>query len=418
MQRLNIPLSRHTKTTRRNRQVVWLMAFALLVGGFLAFRFGTWWMSRGTILSLAPSDTVLAIELHLNEKTGPFLSDWLAGVPLISERSLELSDLSPYTHGDLAIFVTSDGERSVAIRSSKERFPENLLIQYGVVVQEQGGFLLLSSHLAPIAGTQPLVHRPFLPSLGEAWLGRVVLPDSELTGNLFLSDREMTLEVAHSKRGDLSTRTVENASVSLMGLTWSDQVSSLDGLKRLVSESLFLQAKTPMHVVIRPKESGLETLIAINDAKIDSDLVVEELEKIGAFARPSLVTQTLPDGTSLQEILVQSEFVSVEEISTSLGLAYRVPTEGGDSILAALHEGSAVFSNSQDLLETYAESSNIASADCTELTNGLNPTFLLSQTQLDQMSPSLAVFSRVMNEFSSLLIEAKKYSTKIHLCRL
>ena len=417
MQHLNIPLSRHTKTTRRNRQVVWLMASALLIGAFIVFRLGTWWFSRGAILSLAPTDTILAIELHLNKKTKPFLTQWLDGIPLISKRELELEDLSPYTHGDLAVFVTKTGERSVALRTSKEELPTDLFIQYGISMQEQGAFILLSSSLAPMSGTSAFVRRPFLPSLGETWLGRAVFPDIELGGNLFVSADEMTLDLPTSQKTSLESSTIENSSLSLMGLAWDEDGSSLDGLKRLTTNSFFLQQDTQMNVIIRSGEQGLETLIAVSGPELDSTTIVQELEKIGAFARPTIVTQTLPDGSSLDEIMIQQDLVSVEEVSTSVGLSYRVPVGGGESIIASVHEGSLLFSNNQKLLEDYAKTSESSTSSCSMLTNWLDPSFLLLETQLDHLNPDLALLDRALSEFSAISFEVKKYSTITHFCR-
>ncbi|MBI4256539.1 hypothetical protein HY626_00605 [Candidatus Uhrbacteria bacterium] len=393
------------------------MASVLLIGAFMAFRLGAWWFSRGVIFSLAPSDTILAIELHLNEKTKPFLTQWLAGIPLISERELELEDLSQYIHGDMAIFVTKNGERSVAVRTSKGELPNDLLTQYGISVQEQGGFILLSSALMPITGAPALTHRPFLPSIGEVWLGRVVFPDIESGGNLFVSEEEMTFDLHTSRKTSIESNIVENTSLSLADLTWGDEESSLDGLKRLSTNSLFLQKETHVNIVMRSGEQGLETLIEVLGSEPDSNTIIQELEKIGAFARPSLVTQTLPDGSRLEEILVQPDLVSVEEVSTSAGLSYRVPTGGGESIIATVHGGSILFSNSQELLESYAGATQDSSSTCSVLTNWLDPTFLLLQTQSEYLNPDLALISQIVDEFSAISFEVKKYSTIVHFCR-
>ena len=425
MQHLNIPLSRHTKTTRRNRQVVWLMAFILLVAAFVVFRLGTMWFSRGSILDLAPSDTVLALELHLNKSTTPFLRDWLKGVPLISNRSLELSDLSPYIHGELAVFVTKQGDRSVAIRSTQSELPGELLGQYGISAQEQGAFVLLSSSLAPITGVDPLVRRPFLPSLGESWLGRVVFTDVSLGGNLFLSKSELTVKVETPRGSTSDAKGFQNASIVLGGLSWAEAGSPLGGLERLVtgllgeSKGIFLQTNTSMDLVVRQNESSLETLLIVKGSEADSASIIEELELIGAFSRPTVVTQTLADGTKLEEILVQPELVSVEEISTSLGQSYRVPTGGGSSILAAEHEGNVLFSNSQQLLEDYTSQlpSNQDDA-CLGSSNQIDPLFLLGQIHLDALNPLLGLLDGIFDDFSSVSVEFKKYSTNVHLCRI
>ncbi|MBI4591934.1 hypothetical protein HY733_00605 [Candidatus Uhrbacteria bacterium] len=385
---------------------------------FVVFRLGTWWFNRGAILSLAPTDTILAAELHLNQQTRSFLSDWLAGIPLISDRELELEDLSPYIHGDLAIFVTKNGDRSVAIRTSKDELPTDLLTQYGILIQEQGPFVFLSSTLVPISDNASLVHRPFLPSLGKIWLGRIVFPDVEIAGNLFVSDHEVRLELRTPQKTTAEFKIIENASLALAGLTWGEEGTPLDGLKRLTQDSLLLREEAHMSIVMRVGEQGLETLVVLRDLEMDSTLIIDELERIGAIARPFLVTETLPDGSNFKEIFVQPESISVEEISTPIGTSFRVPTREGEFILAAIHENLALFSNNQKLLEDYAAAPQNTSSDCTVLTNWLDPTFLLLESRQDYLHPALNILNGLIDDFSGISFEVKKYSRVVHFCRI
>ena len=144
---------------------------------------------------------------------------------------------------------------------------------------------------------------------------------------------------------------------------------------------------------------------------------MQELEDIGTIHSPTIVTQTLPDGSSLDEIMIQQDLVSVEEVSTSVGLSYRVPVGGGESIIASVHEGSLLFSNNQKLLEDYAKTSESSTSSCFMLTNWLDPSFLLLETQLDHLNPDLALLDRALSEFSAISFEVKKYSTITHFCR-
>ena len=401
------------------RQVVWLLVGLLMVGGFLAYQVGAWWFNRGAILSIAPSDTILAVELQLNKRTAPFLLDWLEGVPLLSDRSLELRDLAPYVHGDMAVFVTKDGGRSVALRSSEDELPSQLLSQFSITSQRQGSFVLLSPTLVPITGLASFMS-PLLPSIGKTWLGRVVLPEDDLAGSLFVSPTSLTLEVETPKRVTQESRSLPDAAIALSGLSWTKEGSGLPGLEQLLSESsLILEHAGRMNVAIVPVESGLEILLEIEAGEVTSDDLIKELEQIGAFARPTLASQTLPDGTQLEEILVQPDLVSVEEISTGIGVSYRVPVGGGSSVLATLHDGTVLFSNSQTLLERYAtEEQGKGVTSCTELSNRVNTSFLVDQTSLDHMQPQLGLFNGVSDNFSSISFEFKKYSTIMHLCRI
>ena len=71
MERLRIPFSRHTQTTRRQRWVVWVLGAVLVFFLFILSRVGVIWFSADTLLSLAPEETVFAIELQLTKKTQP-----------------------------------------------------------------------------------------------------------------------------------------------------------------------------------------------------------------------------------------------------------------------------------------------------------------------------------------------------------
>lgn len=419
MQHLNIPLKKHTKTTRPLGRVVWLLVGLLVVTGFLAYRVGTLWFHRGSILSLAPNDTILAIELQLNERTAPFLFDWLAGVPLISDRSLDLQDLAPYIHGNLAVFVTKDGSRSVAIRSDENSLPSQLLSQFSITSQKQSSFVLLSSTLVPITGTASILG-PLLPSIGSTWLGRVVLPQDGLVGNLFVSKTSLSFEIESNKRSRQEDLSLLETAISLRGLSWEQNGSVLPGLDQLLSQkSLILENTLGIDVFVLPSETSLEILLKIEDPAVIADDLIRELQQIGAFTRPSIISQTLSDGTQLEEILVQPELVSVEEISTAVGVSYRVPIGGGSYILATLHEGFVYFTNSQDLLEKFASETEVMEAtSCSEFPSRIRPSFLVDQTSLNSLQPQLSLLNAVFDDFSAISFEFKKYSTIVHLCRI
>lgn len=418
VQHLNIPLSRHTKTTRSLGRVVWLLVGFSVVGGFLAYRIGAVWFSHGGILSLAPTDTVIAVELHVNKRTAPFLLDWLAGVPLLSDRSLELRDLVGYTYGDLAIFVTKSGQRSVAIRSDGSDLPKDLLDNLSIIVQEQGSFILLSSTIVPISGIEP-VNGPLFSSIGKAWFGRVVLPEDRLVGNLFVSKTSLTLEIETPKQVLIENQPLLDGAVVLGGLSWWNNGSILPGLERLLAVNSFvLRHSGAMDVAIVPTEFGPDVLLRIQSSDMTSEDLIGELEQIGAFARPTIVSQTLPDGSKFNEILVQPELISVEEISTNLGTSYRVPIGGGSYTIATLENGSVLFSNSQTLLESYEGQNAVdQSMNCSKSFYRVDPSFLVGEVALNYLQPKLGLINGILDDFSGVFFEFKKYSTTVRFCR-
>jgi hypothetical protein len=415
MQRLNIPLSRHTKTTRRNRRVVWLLMIALLGFVFLVWQAGTVWYGRDAILAMAPSDTVLALQLQITPSTLPFLDEWLRGVPLISQRSLDLADILKYAHGEIALFVTKDGNRSLAIRS-KESLPEDLLDAYSISSEQQSSFLLLSNTLLPIAGTQAYSRRSILPSVRTTWLGRIVLPDEEFGGNLFINEGEILAEFSRRNAHTQIHPLIEDLVLGLYGISGENPEFAV-----LQDGSMFpalLEENTPMNVVIRFSESESQTLLIVEDVQLEEQDVIRELQIIGSFAKPSIIESRLPDGSLIQEIELQPDVVSVEEVSTGLGVGYRVLAASGSSIIGLVHDGSLFLSNSEILLNDYASEGNADNADyCSGRIGFINTEFLLSQVSLQHLDPEFSFLSQFFRIFSGISIEVNPYSTKLRLCK-
>jgi hypothetical protein len=398
-----------------------------MAGGLLAASLVFWsaangWFGRGSILALAPTDTVLAIELRLNHKTAPFLFDWLSGVPLISDRSLELRDLAPFTHGELAIFVTKEGNRSVAIRANLTDLPTDLLNHFAIPAQEQGSFILLSSSLQPMMGTQTNTPGSIFPSLEKTWLGRMTLPVDHLSGNLFLLNSELLLELMTPKTYAHQTPHISGAAISMKNLEWGSGGIPLNGLEHVLAgmpePSLIMESSERLGVIVRPTEDNIEVLLAIENPEASNGMLVAELERIGSLARPTLITQILPDGSIFEEILVQPELVSVEETSTNVGTSYRVPTRGGSSIVASRYGEEILFSNSQTLFEDYVGNQAEPSIACEGTGLFINPGFLINQAVTDHASTYLAIFHGLFDDFSGISFEIKKYSVNIHLCRI
>lgn len=419
-------MSRHTKTTRRNRRVVWLLLSVLGIFAFIVFRLGTLWFSRGEILSLAPTDTVFAVHFQLTESTSPFLNEWLSGIPLLSQRSIELRDVLPYTKGEIALFITKDGRRSIAIRGDKSAIDPELLSQYSISAQEQGGFVLLSETLLPISGIPSLTHRSFFPSIGKRWLGRIVLPEEQLGGNIFKTDDYLSFEFETGKQSPNNDEPIPNLGLSLSGLSW-DGETPLKTLEYLLipfkqddaEKPLFLDENSQMEVFIRQTSEGRETLLIQKGTNPTTEVLIRELQLIGALAKPSIKTSILPDGSLFEEIEVQPDLISVEEISTSIGLSYRVSTNSGSIVIATIHNNDLLLSNNQDLLETYGKTKEVSGGlACAPQSNYLSPSFLLSETSSDYFNPDLSFYHQVFSVFSHVSIEFKKYSTAIYLCTL
>jgi hypothetical protein len=424
MQRLNIPLSRHTRTTRRNKRVVWVQVGFLLSVLFVLSRFGTSWFTRDSILLAAPVDTVLAVQFELSPKTQESVQKILSTVPLISNRSLSIDHVFNWSQGELAVFITKTGERAIAIRADESSLPEQLLINYGITTQDIGSYILLSESLLPINGISSSVKRPFLPSFRKTWIGRVTLPDSDLAGNIYLSKKDVVIELNTPKNTDISNGELSvPAAFYLSNLSFSDSDDVLSGISRLTqsfsqdsdSESILSLGDVRSEVIFSHEEATRGVLLVLEDSTISSEDLLYNLQLIGAFARPHLVEKPLSDGTSYQEITVAPDLVSIEEISLSGSLAYRVSLGADGEVLALRKDNNLYLSNNSKLVEAYF-SDEILESTCKGNAGSISPSILLSQMQRDQIEPAMGGIYTFFERFPLISFELKKYSSEIRFC--
>lgn len=424
MQRLNIPLYRHTKTTRHHRRVVWPLVIVSIVGLFALSQVGILWFRRGEILSLAPVDTILAIQVQINKATEHDLRNWLKSIPLLSNRSIELEDVLPFTHGELAIFVTSDGTRSIAIRAKETDIPQDLLDGYSISAQQQGQFVLLSETIQPIRGVLATDLGFLVPSASSVWLGRVVLPDVEMTGNLVKTSDRLTLTMKDKKRSQTPIHPLENLSVYLTGVANDASIRALEGLlfpfiaEENGEKAVIFDKNLNVDILIQGTDGSIRTLLIFKDVELSEEAIIKQLQLIGALSRPSTISSTLPDGSLYEEMVVQPDLISVEKIVTNDGFAYRVASFGSGEVIAANRKGDLLLSTDLDLLETEQVNQQQGETYCGITNNSyIDPEFILSSYKKLSLDPTIAVFKKFMGEFSLISLEFKKYSTKLHFCR-
>lgn len=425
MERLHIPFSRHTQTTHRQRWVVWLLGAVLVTLLFFVSRAGTVWFSRNTIFSLAPEETVLAVQLQLTKKTQPIWQAFLDSVPLISKRSLDIEDFIPLAHGELALFITKQGDQAVALRATKNSLPQTLLEKYHISVQEKGNFVLLSEKLLPITGIEASSRRSFFPSVKNMWLGTVFIPEEKQEGIIYRNSSSTVIEFKTKKQRSSEQKYVENTDLYLNRLLINENdVSSIKSMRRLLTSLLkkkdgekpLLINDQEMSVLFRQTETSADTLLIFKNHSFTTEDVTRNLQIIGALAKPSFANVPLPDGTSYDKIVVSPDLIPVEQISLNEESVYRVAGGSHEFILALFKNNELLLSNSQTFIEDYLAQSSYEKRNLCETHDYLNPETLLSQIQLEAFDPLVSVYEKIFSQFSLISFETKKYSMNIRLC--
>ncbi|PJA45184.1 hypothetical protein CO174_04440 [Candidatus Uhrbacteria bacterium CG_4_9_14_3_um_filter_50_9] len=412
MQRLNIPLSRHRKTTRHNKRVVWLLvATAILAIGMFIQLTGRWY-TRATILSAAPVDTIVAIHLPINPTTIKHQLQLLNAVPLISNRSLTLEDLLVYIDGDLGWFLLEDGTRAVAIRNSIE-IPELLLKNFGLVAQEtESGFTVLSETLlAEGGGEMDGKSSPFFAGL-RGYIGQIVIADElPIQASLFIDDDTLVINTSVKSQGGepytvpsgtelfLSTAALPNILDSLV----SSLPVSLNEFQ--VAERISELFRGEKHLLItNNSQNQLQTLIEFIQIPEETD-PEEILRFISASNNPYFQEKVLNDGTVSKEIRVEPENITVAEISSGLLPVYQVAMNGADQMYASLNNESLVISTDKDLLLYWISPKEVQLNTCEASMFLAKTDFILEQISLKHIHSNYSFINTIFSRFSTISIE-------------
>ncbi|MBI5794656.1 hypothetical protein HZA87_06305 [Candidatus Uhrbacteria bacterium] len=412
MQKLNIPLSRHTKTTRPLRQVVWLLGMVTLVLVFVSSRVGELWFSRDTIFEAAPEGTVLAIGIELTRASWPLWQKTLAGVPLISNRSLDIDDLATSANGELAIFLTTTGERAVAIRSKQSQLPQELLTSLSITQQEAvPGIILLSQTLLPISGITSSVHAPVFPSLQKHWLGRVEVPDMDLSGSIFGRDGQLELAFPNHPKNTWKKEILPQVMLAIS--TSKNDLSlppseTFDVFEQILSRDWSI-------IVAGGADGSVELLLKADRGETTDDDLLNLLQLMGAYLSPTIKETNLKDGTSIKEILVDPSLVTVEQLQVEQIQALRVLGPSNQSVYGAFLDDQIVFSSNENLLLSLTSPST-PKTDCVGNTLSLSPSAILKEAKTNSYNPSLSILKSIFDDFSAISIEMNKYSSTTRFC--
>lgn len=423
MERLNIPLSRHKKTTRRNRRVVWLIAGFILFCVFVIWQLSVIWFTRPTTFVAAPDETIVGVQLILNESTVAKQMLLLKTVPLISNRSLTLEDLLPFTNGEIGWFFTKNGYRSVALRS-KQDVPASLLESFGIVSQRiNSNVVLLSETLMPVSSGLKGKLSSFFSNPFGTKLGQFTLLDEETVHGLITEKNgKIDLIVDLKLETNNKIRIPENTILALAtpALPNSEIELFLESVANSVVneysqqiKSLFLDVKSYLLTVDNNKQNFL-----IESSKSDEIILSDLLSILAAVNTPSLRSQDLKDGTDYQELRIDPELTTIAEVSIEGNTVFMARLDNDYELFATENENSIIITTSQDLLSLWLQDDEPDAQDntCDATAFYANSENLLKTISTFSIDPSVIFISSVFTNFPVVSLESKSGSTVVHLC--
>ncbi len=364
-----------------------MLGFLALVILLTGWRFTTLYFTRVTIFDIAPVDTAMAIHLTVNKRTIGPISELLGGVPLISNRSLTIDDILDDVSGDMAIFLTSNGDMSVAMRSDTK-----ILDHFGITTQEFGPFLLISETLVPIKPLEYQKKLHFLPSIFSTSLGGLVFEDG------------IFAELSY-KQGDFQVIFPHKKSSAPTQNTWVSSILHMS----------LIPYPTPHILTFFPNVGDFSEILVTEDGVLflangmESDLI-GWLRDIEASNQPNLSERYMPDDSFYEEIRVDPELITVEEVNVAGNRALKA-----GNFVGIVQGDSLIIATSTALLEGYL-SNNLEQEHCEDRSISIDPNALIDQVERTYMDPIFASI-HLLRKFSNISLELNKYSNVLHLSR-
>jgi|GEM_PF-1277888 hypothetical protein len=431
MQRLNIPLHRHTRTTRRSpRRVVWLSMASFLIVFFLITIISTnAWFQRNTVFAAAPDDTVLALHFTPTKQNWEKIRTTLKQTPLISGRTLSIDEISSFVQGEFALFSTESGEFSLAVRSSERLIPQKLLDSYGISYQEvTPNIFLLSKTLTSVGGwVENTDHNYTLPSFSQYKIGELHMLTSEISsisGPIKADQEGITV---YLPKLNLSSHNLDLAPASLFAvlstpfLTNNTDISLTSSVQNIFSAyevglfDDFLASFSKNGTVMLKYDENLSYLYTS-----ESQTNEQQLEKLltlsVALQSPKLSYWELPDGTLASEVIADPSSIIIEEVPISGNLINHIPLEADSDIYYASTEQGSFLTNDKDLLDYHLNDIG-EETEMRELPNSLYlnlETFSSIYNQGNHYRKE-SFASYFLQQFKEILIEENRYSTTMRL---
>ncbi|MFH1089508.1 MAG: hypothetical protein V1716_03730 [Candidatus Uhrbacteria bacterium] len=358
MSRLNIPLST-SSGTRRHRRVLWIV-LAWLAFVLISVVLANVWFNRDTLSGYAPDNSTTTVHLYLSKQTWTKLLTDFGNLPLITDRPLTIRDLASYKPSEISIFILENNTSAVAIRTSEDNLPKEILTSYGINLQKLGrNRWLLSSQPLPFS-----IKGQTSWSLGSIWpgtLGKIQLSDFSgfiRGGKTGYSVEIPKTKITGSKLPSLPDNTVmaaviqSNTNLTVSPLTHQiDQL--LEPLGSVQSEDLVkkLQENGGL-VLLSEKADGVEGSDFLIETKLDSTVLSQILQISAAFKNTTTEKMEMPDGSTAEEMIVNPSLVEFVSVWIGGEEAKSVQTAAGQ-ILTLDREAADIITSNSQLLEAY-----------------------------------------------------------------
>ena len=353
MSRLNIPLSTNQSTRPGliKGRVLWIFGFwgmVILISWILA----NLWFTRDTLSSYAPDGTIVVVHLTPSRLVWTKLITDFDDLPLISERSLTISDLADLKPKEISIF-SFEGASAIAIRTSEKNLKREILNSYGINIQKLGrNRWLLSNKPLPYA-TQGDTKWSF----GSIWPGTVgSLRLEGFFGHITANKNGYSIDIPKTKKTGDYLPALPETTVSAISLQSSAELGLSDLFLRFNTLLAPLEVVDGEQISQKIKENGGIIILTkdgfLLESTLDSTILSQTLKTAAFFKNPEIKPMIMPDGSTVQEIFINQDNFEPALVWINGQEVMSVKTNNGQFLALDGAEADIITSN-QSLLEEY-----------------------------------------------------------------
>lgn len=383
-----------------------------------------------------PQNTQTALHFERTKTHGKDLFQTLHNIPLISDRNLTISDILPFTNGELALFLQEDGTRSIAVRSSTNQIPFEQLDALGIIVQEINPTTFLLSPQAQPVRTEPL---------GRTWRFPYIWPTQKRLGTLMIID-ETVQKGTILKKDDrvifkikteptsvnstlpeglppgsiaaMSTPALSKIDTSWITHTFMPLTEGFQApnLTTMASDIL----SNPGHLLLANNEGFPFFLISTTQEALPTSIQTDLLRTISALKSPTIRELTLPDQTIVRELIADPSITTIEEKTLFGTPVLHTQTNTSEDFFLANRDNQVAFTNNESLLEHWLNPET--PQDHQNSTCGANTAFI-SLSSFDSITSQNLIFRQssllrsLSANFTTLGVRVTKRSASLILCK-
>jgi hypothetical protein len=391
------------------------------------------WYGRDTTSDAAPEGTALVLHFTPNRLTWGATERAMKDIPLISGRSLTISDLKEFVAGELSVFVDEDGVRSLAVRLSSDRIPTKLLDSLGILAREvKPDVFLLSASPMPDMAWKPrhvwfgMWHWPWKRRIGSIHL----IEGGTMSGAIYASSRATELRLPNQKLSELPWKTLPTGTIEAMSTPVLPNVD-LSGVASLLKETLVSLDSPPAGalidqlntkkgaILLTQQDNVVSFLVSSSSENFDKTQQQKLIRSSSAFQNPKISDIRLPDNTTAAEILVDPGLITVEETTIGGVLASRVAAKNGQYLYAAEKDSLFAVTNSQSLLEFWLKggTSSTRGERCGGNAVYIDVSALKTLSSSQMHSRSVDAMTLFPNQYNQIAVDNGLSFDTIRLCR-